>query len=327
MEQHIKEKLKQIIEDLTINDVEKQIAIHSVLKKIQVDSSFEKPMSITEAGQSNFNLWDAPNFQTITLDTGWESLNNEIGYVGKGEMIVFAGRPGMGKTRWLVQMALSISKKKKILFHSLELSTFSITNYFISTLTQISLRKLMSFDLSEKEKNSIKESIKELKNYQLVFSSESITSFDSVLDFYSKLIDEDGIEVICIDYLQLISNQSHSKSREFEIALFLRNLKSLAREKDIIFLITSQLNRSLELRGGDKRPILSDLRESGSIEEFADKVVFIYRPEYYQFTYNEDGESTVGMIELIIAKNNNGKAGTVSLYSNENFTRFLENLT
>ena len=185
----------------------------------------------------------------------------------------------------------------------------------------------MSFDLSEKEKNSIKESIKELKNYQLVFSSESITSFDSVLDFYSKLIDEDGIEVICIDYLQLISNQSHSKSREFEIALFLRNLKSLAREKDIIFLITSQLNRSLELRGGDKRPILSDLRESGSIEEFADKVVFIYRPEYYQFTYNEDGESTVGMIELIIAKNNNGKAGTVSLYSNENFTRFLENLT
>jgi replicative DNA helicase len=263
----------------------------------------------------------------LHLDTGLNSLNNSLGGINKGELIVFGGRPGMGKTKLLVQIASYISKKNKVLYHSLELNTFSITNFFISCFSQVSLGSLASNQLSESEMQSVKESIEAMVEMKLLISSNTINSNETVFDFYSKLIDEQGVEVICIDYLQLFSNQSMFKSREFEIALFLRKLKNFAKEKEITFLITSQLNRAVEMRGGDRKPFLSDLRESGSIEEYADKVVFIYRPEYYQLMCDEYGNSTIGIVELIVAKNNIGKLDTVLLHSDQNFTRFSEDFT
>jgi replicative DNA helicase len=328
MENHIKEKLKQIIDDITLSDLDKKIAIQSVLRKIHVPiSPIIEPLSLSKSVDLNFDFWSRSKYQTLYLETGWNSLNYAMGYVGKGEIVVFGGRPGMGKTRLLIQLALSMSRKNKVLFHSLDLDVYTITNYFISSIAEIPIRELTSNELSDDEKIRLEESKEQLKEFQISITSDTINSFDDVFDFYKKLIVEQGIQVICIDYLQLISNYYFHKSRDMEITLFLRTLKNFAKEHKVTFLITSQLNRSVEIRGGDHRPYLSDLRESGSIEEYADKVLLIYRPEYYQLLVNEEGDSTLGVIELNIAKNNTGKLDAVLLHSNHNFTRFLEDFT
>ena len=130
-----------------------------------------------------------------------------------------------------------------------------------------------------------------------------------------RLKAEKGIGMIVIDYLQLMSGSASNKNtnREQEIAGISRSLKEIAKELDVCVIALSQLSRAVESRGGDKRPVLSDLRESGSIEQDADMVMFLYRPEYYGFETDDEGNSTLGMAELIIAKQRNGPTGTVKL--------------
>jgi replicative DNA helicase len=136
-------------------------------------------------------------------------------------------------------------------------------------------------------------------------------------------VEEFGVKVIFVDYLQLLSSNRYRNSRELEISHISRELKNLARDLNICVVATSQLSRSVEQRGGDKRPILSDLRESGAIEQDADKVFFLYRPEYYGFRINDMGMSNERLLELIMAKNRSGALERVRLKIDKEFTRFI----
>ena len=135
------------------------------------------------------------------------------------------------------------------------------------------------------------------------------------------MVAQHNIEVVFLDYIQLFSDW-RSRNREQEISGFMRTIKELAKELNLCIFLASQLSRSVEMRGGDKRPILSDLRESGAIEEFADKVFFIYRPDYYGIYLNEEGESTINRVEIIIAKNNLYGMNVLLLERDTNFTQF-----
>jgi replicative DNA helicase len=166
----------------------------------------------------------------------------------------------------------------------------------------------------EASKNTFKDKLLFLLDF-------SIKSMYQLKEYYKMLVEQNGVEVIFLDYIQLFSD-SRNRNREQEIASFMRNIKEIAKELNVCIFLASQLSRSVETRGGEKRPILSDLRESGAIEEFADKVFFIYRPEYYGLLINEEGESTINQVELIIAKNNLFMTHIVALERDANFTCF-----
>jgi replicative DNA helicase len=124
--------------------------------------------------------------------------------------------------------------------------------------------------------------------------------------YCEKMVAEKGIRVIAIDYLQMLSSNRYRHNRELEVSYISRTLKKIAKDLNICMIVTSQLSRSVETRGGDKRPLLSDLRESGAIEQDADKVIFVYRPDYYGITTDEDGNTTKGQLELLMVKNRTG---------------------
>ena len=138
-------------------------------------------------------------------------------------------------------------------------------------------------------------------------------------------IDAHGVKIIMVDYLQMMSASKHRNSRELEISYVSRELKNIAKDLNVCLIATSQLSRAVESRGGaylSKHPQLSDLRESGAIEQDADKVIFIYRPAYYLITHDENGNDIESLTELILAKNRNGKLGTVKLQHDKNFTNY-----
>jgi replicative DNA helicase len=138
-------------------------------------------------------------------------------------------------------------------------------------------------------------------------------------------IDAHGVKIIMVDYLQMMSASKHRNSRELEISYVSRELKNIAKDLNVCLIATSQLSRAVESRGGayhSKHPQLSDLRESGAIEQDADKVIFVYRPAYYGITHDENGNDIQSLTELILAKNRNGKLGEVKLQHNENFTNY-----
>ena len=139
-----------------------------------------------------------------------------------------------------------------------------------------------------------------------------------------RLIQEENVKVIFIDYLQLLHSTKYSGNREMEIAYTSRCLKDLAKKYDVSIFISSQLSRAVETRGGNKSPMMSDLRESGAIEQDADKVMFLYRPEYYGFEYDEEGNSSRGKMDIIMGKNRSGSIGKLPFTVDHNFIHIKE---
>jgi replicative DNA helicase len=239
----------------------------------------------------------------------------------KKEVVVIAGRPGMGKTQLLVHWANLIAKNQRVLFHSLDCTIAEITNRFLANTTGVSMQHIHENKLSEQQIQSLNEGKETLKDKGLFLVDASIRSLNNLKSYYREVIPKHNIEVVFLDYIQLFSDY-RGRNREQEIAGFMRTVKELAKELNVCIFLASQLSRSVETRGGDHRPILSDLRESGAIEEFSDKVFFIYRPEYYGISINEEGESTINRVEIIIAKNNLYGMNILLLERDDNFTQF-----
>ena len=236
----------------------------------------------------------------------------------------------MGKTMLLVNLSLHISKQVPVIFYSYELSEDLLATRFISILSlippdSIARRKLENYEIEAL--SSIEKKIKSHKIYINDCVSKSITSLKAQCQ---KQIEEYGAKVIVIDYLQMMSHPRFRSHREYEISYIIREIKNIARDYNVCVIVSSQLSREVEKRPGPKRPILSDLRDSGSIEQEADKVIFVYRPEYYCITEDEMGNSTSGLMELIVAKNRSGYDGDVFLKLNrssmvlEDFSGFTE---
>jgi len=242
------------------------------------------------------------------------------------DLIIIAARPSMGKTAFVLSMArnVAIDNEKSVAFFSLEMSAMQLMMRLIVAETGLDSRSVRNGDLTPDQWKHLEAAIKPLGTAPLFIDD---TPALSIFEFRSKarrLKTQYDIQLIVIDYLQLMTGGTENRgNREQEVASISRALKAISKELNIPIIALSQLNRSVESRGGSKRPQLSDLRESGAIEQDADIVAFIHRPEYYGLTVDEDNLPTAGMAEIIIAKHRNGAVDTIKLKFRKEQARFM----
>lgn len=259
------------------------------------------------------------------VPTGYENLDRITGGWQEPNLIIIAARPAMGKTSLAINFArnATVLHKQPVLIFSLEMSDIQIAQRIFSLESNVSNTDFTRRGIEADRMLYVQNECSRLINSPLyIDDSPGITLFE-LRSKARKLHREKGLKLIIVDYLQLmVGDKNHKGNREQEISGFSRGLKNLAKELKIPVIALSQLSRAVEQRGGDKRPQLSDLRESGAIEQDADMVVFIHRPEYYGVSEDENGVSTAGIAEIIFAKHRNGGTGTETLKWIDYLTKF-----
>ncbi|MDD3721089.1 MAG: replicative DNA helicase [Lutibacter sp.] len=261
--------------------------------------------------------------------TGFTRLDELTSGWQPSDLVILAARPGMGKTAFVMSMAknMAIDFDQPVAIFSLEMSSVQLITRMISSETGISSGKLRKGNLEPHEWEQLNVKVKNLTKAPIfIDDSPSLSIFD-LRAKARRLASQHGIKIIIIDYLQLMTagtSQKGGGNREQEISTISRNLKALAKELNIPVIALSQLSRAVETRGGSKRPLLSDLRESGAIEQDADIVSFIYRPEYYGLTEWDDEERTPceGQAEFIVAKHRNGGLDSIRLKFTAHLAQF-----
>lgn len=265
--------------------------------------------------------------ETSGVPTGFANLDRVTGGFQRSDMIVMAARPGMGKTAFVLSMArnAAVDFKKPVAIFSLEMSSLQLVNRLIASETEIPAEKLKKGNLEPYEWEQLQARIGKLSNAPIYINDTPGLSVFELRAQCRRLKAEKNIEMVIIDYLQLMSGTTDGGkgNREQEISTISRAIKGMAKELNIPVIALSQLSRAVETRGGDKRPQLSDLRESGAIEQDADMVMFIYRPEYYGITADEENNSTQGLTELIIAKHRNGSTEDVKVRFQNHLAKFV----
>ncbi len=243
------------------------------------------------------------------------------------DLVIIAGRPAMGKTSFALSMAKNIAADYQVpmAFFSLEMSNVQLVNRLISNVCEIQGSKILNGQLQPDEWDRLDKRVNNLLGAPLYVDDTPGLSVFELRTKARRLVREHGVKIIMIDYLQLMNaNGMRFSSRQEEVSVISRSLKGLAKELDIPILALSQLNRGVESRDGleGKRPQLSDLRESGAIEQDADMVLFVHRPEYYHIFEDDKGRDLHGMAQIIIAKHRKGATGDVLLTFRGEFTRF-----
>lgn len=258
------------------------------------------------------------------IPTAVRDINLKLNGYQPSDLVIIAGRPAMGKTAYALNDALHQARLGyPVGIFSLEMSARQLTARLFANYAGIDSNKLAIGTLSQSEMDvavSLRPSFGKLPLY---IDDEPFITLLSLKIKAKKWVREKGIKVIYIDYLQLISNSQKGRTRDQEISEISRTLKGLAKELDIPIIALSQLSRGVETRG-DKRPMLSDLRESGAIEQDADNVLFLYRPEYYGIPTWEDNTPTSNEVEVIIAKFRNGTTGGIIAGCQLQYMRFFE---
>lgn len=244
----------------------------------------------------------------------------------KGELIIIGARPGMGKTSLLLNFAINAAKRgHRIAFFSLEMSTRQLVDRVLSYKTKLPIQKIhLGKRLPDKDYKELIKAIDSEKNLPIFIDDTPGLSTAEIQSRSKRLKARHNIELVIIDYLQLLvpeqTRNSNYSNITAEVSVISKALKNMSRLLDLPVIVACQLNRAVETRGGDKKPQLSDLRDSGTIEQDANIVGFLYRPEYYGIT-EKDGKSTDGLAELIIAKNRDGSCETIKLrYEIEHFS-------
>ncbi len=252
------------------------------------------------------------------LPTGFTDLDNKTAGLQPSDFILVAARPSMGKTAFVLNVAqhISVKKHKNVAVFSLEMSKEQLVNRVMCSYARVDSHKFRIGDLDPSDWEKIAESVQPLSNANLFIDDTPAISLSKMRSKCRKLSLTQGLDLVIIDYLQLMSG-NNPNNRQQEISEISRGLKALAREFNVPVIALSQLSRAVESRQ-DKRPMLSDLRESGAIEQDADLVCFLYRDEYY----NPESEDK-GKAELIIAKQRNGSTGTIKLGWHGQYTTFV----
>lgn len=262
------------------------------------------------------------------LRTGFDGLDKITSGWQNSDLIIIAARPAMGKTAFVLSMAknMAVNNGSPVALFSLEMSNVQLVNRLIVNVCEIPGEKIKSGQLAPYEWEQLDFKIKELYDAPIFVDDTPSLSVFELRTKARRLVREHGIRCIIIDYLQLMNASGMNfGSREQEVSMISRSLKGLAKELNIPIIALSQLNRGVENRQGHegKRPQLADLRESGAIEQDADMVCFIHRPEYYKITEDERGNSLIGLAEIIIAKHRNGATGDVRLRFKNEFAKFM----
>jgi replicative DNA helicase len=261
------------------------------------------------------------------IPTGFTSLDRITSGWQPSDLIIVAARPGMGKTSFTLALArnAAIDYAKPVALFSLEMSSVQLAQRLVSMEAEISGSKLRNGQLEEYEWQQLNTAIEKMSEVPIYIDDTPGINIFELRAKCRRLKMQHDIQLVVIDYLQLMSGTGEglkNGNREQEISNISRSLKSLAKELSVPVIALSQLSRAVETRGGTKRPQLSDLRESGAIEQDADIVSFIYRPEYYQINEDEEGNSLKGVAEIIIAKHRNGALDTVKLRFVDEYAKF-----
>jgi len=253
------------------------------------------------------------------ITTGFIDLDYKLSGLQRSDLILVAARPSMGKTAFALNLATNAALKggAKVAIFSLEMSKEQLVQRMISATAHVDLQKIISGRLSEDEWIQIINAMGPLSQAQIFIDDTAAISLMEMKAKCRRLKIEKGLDLILIDYLQLMQSESRHENRQQEISAISRGLKALAKELECPVVALSQLSRAPELRS-DHRPILSDLRESGAIEQDADVVLFLYRDEYYN---PDTDKKNIG--EVIIAKHRNGPTGSVELVFKKEFTKFV----
>jgi replicative DNA helicase len=259
------------------------------------------------------------------IPTGFSRLDRVTSGWQKSDLVIIAARPGMGKTAFIVSALrnAAVDFTYPVAIFSLEMSSIQLVNRLISAEAELESEKLKKGNLAPHEWTQLVTKTNRLSTAPIFIDDTPALSILELRAKCRRLKAEHNIQMVVIDYLQLMKGDAGG-NREQEIASISRSLKGIAKELNIPVIALSQLSRGVETRGGDKRPQLSDLRESGSIEQDADIVMFLYRPEYYKITVDEEGMPTQGLAEVIIAKHRNGSLENVKLKFIGKYTKFAD---
>ena len=261
------------------------------------------------------------------VPTGYTKLDQITSGLQKSDLVIIAGRPAMGKTSFALSMAKNIAVDHRIpvAFFSLEMNNLQLVNRILSNVCEVPGNKIMNGQLDDAEWKRFDKNLRKLEDVPLYIDDTAGLSIFELRTKARRLVREKKVEVIMVDYLQLMNaNGARFGNRQEEVSTISRSLKQLAKELDIPILALSQLNRTVDNREGPdgKRPQLSDLRESGAIEQDADIVLFVHRPEYYHIYADSNGNDMHGMAQIIIAKHRKGAIDDVLLSFRGEFTRF-----
>lgn len=336
-EKFIQRELIRISTQIIQDSYEETVDVFDLLDRAEqgLFNITEQNLKTSYASMSNLLSEAIREIENLKLKddsvTGVQSGFSELDRITAGwqpsDLIIIAARPGMGKTSFTLSLArnAAVMFKKPVAIFSLEMSSIQLVNRLISSETELETEKLRKGTLKPYEWQQLTTKVASLAEAPLFIDDTPGINIFELRAKCRRLKMHHNIEMVIIDYLQLMSGtspDSRGGNREQEISNISRSLKSIAKELKIPVIALSQLNRSVETRGGDKRPQLSDLRESGAIEQDADIVTFIYRPEYYQIMEDADGNSLQGIAEIIISKHRNGALGTIPLRFIPKFTRF-----
>jgi len=281
------------------------------LGEMRVKSGLLNPEQILRNYEGGINAFLDPSKRIKGISTGFAKFDEMTGGLHGGDLVILAARPSMGKTALALNIAQHVSLKLKqtVAVFSLEMSQESLLTRMLCAAARVDSQRFRAGFLSQEERRKLNHALHELVESPLYIDD---TPGLHLMDMHAKLRRiqaERKLGLVVVDYLQLMSSQGRSENRNQEVSAMSRGLKLLAKELNVPMMVLSQLSRAVETRQGDHRPQLSDLRESGSIEQDADVVGFIFREE----VYHRDREDLRGLAELIIAKQRNGPVGTVNL--------------
>lgn len=261
------------------------------------------------------------------LESGFTRLDKMTCGWQNGDLITIGARPAMGKTAFIISMLrnMAVNFRIPVALFSLEMSNVQLVNRLITNVCEIPSEKIKSGQLACYEWQQLDYKLKDLQDAPLYVDDSPLMKMDILCNKAHYLVKEKGVKLIAIDYVQLLYNDiKYTENRYSEINYFTRRLKSLAKELNIPIIITSQLNRAIESREGidAKRPQLIDLRDSGTLCDDSDMVLFLHRPEYYKIFQDDRGNDMRGMAEVIITKHRNGALGEILLRFKGEFCRF-----
>jgi replicative DNA helicase len=279
-------------------------------------------MAVIEAFPGGVGAFLDPSTRVRGLSTGFAKFDEMTGGLNGGELVILAARPSMGKTALAMNIAQHVAThpqmRKPVAVFSLEMSSASLMTRLLCSGARVDMHKFRAGYLNQDERRKLQVTLATMTESPLFLDD---TAGVNLMDVHAKLRrmkNQHGLSLVVIDYLQLMSSRGRSENRNQEVSAISRGLKLLAKELDVPFLVLSQLSRAAETRPGDHTPQLSDLRDSGSIEQDADLVMFIYREEVYK----RDREDLKGLADIIIAKQRNGPIGKVPLRFLGAYTRF-----
>jgi len=292
----------------------------SLFNRIEVSLREALPKSLRQIEVAN-----DPESKGITgVPCGYPAIDSVTGGWQRSDLIILAARPGMGKTAFMLNTASNAAKSGYgVGIFSLEMTTEQLVNRMLSFEAEVNSHKLRSGGLTEEDWEKLSAATARIEKLPVFIDDTPALPLFALRSKARKLVSVYGVKLLVIDYLQLMSGNPDSRqNREQQISEISRGLKSIAKELDVPVIALSQLSRAVETRGGEKRPQLSDLRESGAIEQDADVVTFLYRPDYY--THNSAIEETEvpGKTEFIIAKHRQGSLVTPEVYFDAQYTKF-----